>query len=85
MKSNTETPQQRIDRLEAERIEKSNAKRELDRQRGYVAELDLTLHQTRDRITELRKQVAELEKQLPARERKLTSARVKLIQMECEA
>lgn len=82
MKLRTESKQQRIDRLEAERIEKSNRKRDIERQRGYVAELDLTLHQTRERIDELKKEVAELEKQVVSRESKLNSAKTKLVMME---
>jgi hypothetical protein len=79
-----ETKQQRIDREERERVEASNKNRELDRQRTYVAECDLILHQTRERVAALRKEAEQIEKyELPKRERKLTAARVKLVQMEC--
>lgn len=84
MKLRTETAQQRIDRIEAERIAKSNAKRELDMQRVYVGECDLHVHQTRERISELRKEIAEVEKQAARRERKLAQAKAKLAVMESQ-
>ena len=78
----TETKQQRTDRLEAERIAKSNRVREIERQRGYVSELELMIHQTRSRVAELRAEAEKIEKELPARERRLASARERLKQME---
>ena len=81
----TETKQARIDRLEAERIAKSNAKRELDRQRGFIAQLQLDLHCTRERINELKKEIAELEEQATKRDRKLAHSRARLAVLESAA
>lgn len=83
MRLRPESKQEKVDREERERIARSNQQREIARQRGYVAGLDLTLHQTRERISELKKEIAELEKQAATRERKLNQARVKLTQLEC--
>lgn len=78
----TETKQQRTDRLEAERIAASNRKRELDRQRGFIAQLDLDVSVMRSRISEIRQEAAELEARLPKRERKLAQERARLAQLE---
>ena len=64
--------------VEQQRVTASNAKRDVDRQRGLVAELDLILHQTRERIAELRKEAAEIEAAIPARERRLHEAQERL-------
>ena len=86
MKSLFETKQQRVDREENERIAKSNAKREVERQRLYVAECDLLVHETRERIAELRKEAEQIERHdLPKRERKLNAAKVKLVSLESAA
>ena len=85
MKFGTETKQQRIDRLEAERVQKSNHQREIARVRGYVSELDLQLHQRQERVAELRSEAQRIEADLPKRERKLAQERARLAQMESAA
>lgn len=81
----TETKQQRATRLENERVQKSNRLREIETQRGLIAELDLMLFQSRDRISELKKEIAELEQQAVRRERRLMSARARLAVLESAA
>jgi len=81
----TETKQQRIDRLEAERVQKSNHQREIENARGYVVSLELMLFQSRDRISEMKEEISELEKQVVSRGRKLASAKAKLAMMESAA
>lgn len=68
--------------IENQRVTASNARRDVDRQRSYVAELGLILHQTRERVTELRKEAAEIEAAIPARERRLHEAQERLQRME---
>lgn len=85
MRLTVETKQQRIDRLEAERIAKSNHQREIARVRGYVSELELQLHQSRERAAELRSEAQRIEADLPKRERKLAQERARLAQLESAA
>ena len=85
MKLRNESKQERVDRLERERVEASNRKLETERQRVLVAQIDLDLSLTRDAIAERRKEIAELELRLGARERRLNSAKAKLLAMESAA
>ena len=80
-----ETKQERATRLEAERVEKSNRQREIETLRGLVAQQDLDLHCTRERINELKKEIAELEEQATKRDRKLAHSRARLAVMESAA
>ena len=80
MRLRPETKQERVDR--EERIAASNRKREIDRQRGYIAQLELDLHYSRERIAELRSLAQQIENELPKRERKLAAERARLAQLE---
>lgn len=83
MRIRTESKQERIDRLENERIAKANRLREIEMLRGLVAQQELDLHFTKEHIKEMRKQAEQAERnELPRRERRLASAKARLAMME---
>jgi chromosome segregation ATPase len=85
MRIKMESKQERVDRLEAERIARSNAQREIEKQKVFINQVALDVHNTKDRIAELRKEIGELEIQLASRERRLDGAKARLVVMQSEA
>ena len=82
MRLRVESKQEKIDREARAAVEASNRKRELDRQRGFISQLDLDLHYSRERAAELRREAEQIESGLPKRERKLAQERARLAQLE---